>query len=570
MLKVYFDDFEISQFCEIVRAIPTIADSDEHIEMEIDIAIVDNVMSNLDQLNRILFTDEPKRLVISDYPNRYLMCKLSGGIKPSSRFFMSEITLKFVSEDKYWLSDEGEIVVEADAEGKFELDNRGTAPCVPKFRIEFTSESGFLALVSPNGYLTYGDKDEKDRIDIPSQEIALSESLSSGSIATFTKITDDTLIPDYNKLSLTTGVLKSNNWGLELGKATAPKAGSYWNSVAYAKDFKASITGDKSADNFRLNARLRFYDASGTTAHTGMYLIVLMDAQNRPVMTTSVYNIESNSNEVVITAKVNTYDGEKKSSKIVKTARFVNGFDGTIVMKKEGNLYSWTWDSGRTQRMDYTVIDSTEKFKVGNTVYIKKSARYGYHDNGTRYNIAGFTRGRPNIITGTRKSKGKTQYLISNSGVRIYWMNEEDLTKDRSGVGQAPKKSVTKYGAKIVNFDMKSSELATLKPSKLVVVSGVWDNSSGFSHANLVDVKISRLNGENKFKEIKNLFQKGDVLTIDNATGNEVLNGSTFTGLADYDNRHFDIDFGPNELQMKVSEWATMPKAKLYFEERYR
>lgn len=568
MLKVYFDEYELNRYCEIIKVLPNVASSDGHLEVEVDIAMVEDVMQNLDELNKILFTKEPKKLVISDYPDRYLSCQLSGGIKMSSRFFMAQTTLKFVSEDKYWRSTKGELAVESDMTGTFEVVNNGTAPAVPKFKVTFPSECGFLAITAPNGYIALGDKGEKDRIYLPRQIVALDEKLDQNSINSFEKVSNDSLIPDYKKLSLNTGVTGYSSTGLSLKKSESPKDGYYWNSVGFQKKFRESAYGDVEGESFKLRANLMLYDASGTTAHTGMYLIVVMTDDNKPIMSTSVYNVEGNTNEVIVTAKINTLTGDRKSSKIIKTAKFISGYNGNIVMQKEGSTFSWVFNSGKKQEETITV-GQDEGFYIGNTVYIKNSARYGYHDNGTRYSIADFTRGRPNVIKEKRTFQGKTQFMISFQNTRIYWMNEEDLTKDRSGVGQT-KQTRTQQGESVVRHYTWNNELATLKPDKLVVVAGVWDNTAPFTHALLSDVTVQKIYGDNKFKEITNVFNAGDVLTIDNSTSDILLNGSTFTGLVDYDSRFFDIDFGKNELQMTVSDWAKMPKGKLYFEERYR
>lgn len=330
MLKVYFDDFEISKYCEIISAFPVVSAIDGHIEMKIEIAMVENVMENLDMLNRILHTKEPKKLVISDYPERYLMCKSVGGIKPSSRFFMAQMTLTFVSEHNYWSSSLGEIVVNSDVNGKFEVNNRGTAPAIPKFEIDFPTESGFLGIVAPNGYIALGDKEQKDRIDLPQIQVAMNEEMHQSDMSDWTKLASDShanglWVPDYQKLSLTTGVPAFDEWGIRLTKSATPKAGFYWNCYAYTKDL-ATLPEVHELTNFKLQSRVTMLDQSGTTKNTGMYLIVLMDSNNKPIVTTSIYNVDANSNEVTVTAKRNNFSGgANTSSSIIHTAKFPKG-----------------------------------------------------------------------------------------------------------------------------------------------------------------------------------------------------------------------------------------------------
>lgn len=573
MLRVYFDDFEISKYCDIISAFPVVSDIDGHIEMKIEIAMVDNVMKNLDMLNRILHTREPKKLVISDYPERYLMCKLTGGIKPSSRFFMAQMTLTFVSEHNYWSSSLGEINVDADKNGKFEINNRGTAPTIPRFEIDFESESGFLGIVAPNGFIALGDKEQQDRIELPQMQVAMNEEMHEADMSDWTKLSSDShakglWVPDYNKLSLTTGKPAFDQWGIRLTKSASPKSGHYWNCYAYTKDL-AKLPEVHQLTNFKLQSRVTMLDQSGTTKNTGMYLIVLMDVNNKPIVTTSIYNVDANSNTVTITAKRNNFSGgANNSSEIIHTATFPNGFNGSIQMIREHSVFTWIFDSGRDQTV-YKTGSQVEKFNIGSIAYIKSSARYGYAHDGTRHSIRDFTRGRANKVTNVRTWKGKKQYLISNSGLAIYWMNEEDLTANASGVGSTVKQSVQR-NQQTSKFSVEDGELAKLTPTKVLIVGGTWDNTSPFTGANLTSCVVHRLNSGSKFKEVTNTFQPGDKLIVDNNTGEILLNGLTFQGLHDVDSRFFDIDYGLNDIQLKTSEWATMPKAKITFNERFR
>src|SRR5699024_6136677 len=281
---------------------------------------------------------------------------------------------------------------------------------------------GYLGIVAPNGFITLGDKEEQDRINLPKQELLINEEMDEASMSDtgtedqnpdkdwlpisnrydYISITPEgeevrvkgEWIPDYNKLNIGSGVKWHDQWGMRIKKATNPKPGSYWNTYGYERRVAAGIDTSQYAikTNWRLESRLTLYDASGGNANTGMFLIVVFDVRKSPILTTSIYNILDNSNEVTMTDTTNaSATGSSKSSKIVKPAKFPNGFDGLIKMETSADGYVyWSWNSNRDQKVT-TTTNTIEKFSVGNTGYIRKDAKYGYGYDGSRHNIQSFT-----------------------------------------------------------------------------------------------------------------------------------------------------------------------------------
>lgn len=571
--------------------------SQGQIEVTIKFSIRSDTLSILDELNRILHTKEPKKLYFEDRPDRYLMAVYAGDASMNRRYYGTTSTLTFISPYSYWFSTNEPRTIPS-INGRFFVTNDGTAPTYPRLEYKFHSESGYLGVIAPNGILLLGTKEEMDKVKLPSQEIVMNEEMDLASMGddkqegdvwgdwekisndyttkiTFEDGTTETIkgkwIPDYEKLNIGSGTTKHTQWGMSLAKSTKPKPGYYWNSYGYARTVNKGT--DQSTfsikTNWRLESRITLYDASGGTAATGMFLIVVMDVRNRPIMTTSIYNVLNNSNEVTITAKINDRDGISNSSKIVKTAKFPNGFDGLVKMETDSRGYiRWNWSTTRDQKVT-TKTQTIEKFVNGNTVYIRNDAKYGYAHDGTRHNIASFTRGRPHKVTGTRTWSGKKQYLISYDGYAVYWMNEGDLTANASGVGKTTTQT-TKDGQKDVSHSMYAPKIADMRAHKVVVIGGTWDTTEAFSGASINSVKMYRVNGENSWLEINNTFQKDDIVVIDNSTGEILLNGVPFEGVVDYDSKFFDIDYGETEIRTDVSSWATMPTGKLIIEERFR
>ena len=571
-LKVTYDGFELTDYCTILDAFPYIAKKGEGLIVRFNAVIKRDIQYNLDHLNMILFTDEARPLIISDQPGRYLMAKFEGPIEVSSRNSNALIELEFTSDSSYWLSTEGTKKVEFNSFGTAEVMNNGTAPAIPKFTVDFTSEAGYLGIVGPNGYMSLGDKEQKTFIELPEQQRVMNEEMHQSDMADWVPISSDShgsglWIPDYQKLSLTTGKPTFDQWGTRLTQATSPKPGAYWNCFGYVKDMDSIEAEVHNLKNFKLQSRVTFEDRSGKTSNTGMYLIVIMDQNNKPIVTTSIYNVLGNSNEVTVTAKVNDFTTGYRS-KIINTAKFPQGIDGAIQMKKEDDNYQWVFDSGRSQS-SYTTGSTVERFSTGDTVYIKNSARTAYDHLGNPYPIKSFTRGRPHKTSTKKTVRGRELRLITYQGVSVYWMSENDLTSNRSGVGKTVRQYNNDY-QKVKIFNHYSPKLSTLKPSKVFIAGGTWEDTKPFSRTNLTSVVVYKLNQGDRFAKVKNTFAKGDKLVVNHATGEVLHNGLTFQGLIDVDSRFFNLGYGPSELELTTNSWASLPKATVEFKERFR
>lgn len=561
--------------------------------IEVKVSMRSNTLKTIDELNRILHTDEEVPFYSEDRDDRYLMAMYVGESLMNRRYYGTTTTLTFMSSDWFWRSMSGEKEYIMDSSGLFKPTNNGTAPVVPKFEFRFKDESGFFAVVAPNGFIMLGNKEERDRQDLPVQELVIKNKMNKAEMEDNedkkwenvgsnqysvnltptdgpTQHVEGTWIPDYNKLNIGSGTPKWLSNGIGLQRSTNPKAGYYWNSWAKRRGANKNEHGNRSIPtSWKLNAKVRLFDASGTTNNTGMFLITVFDFMRFPIMTISMYNIDSNTNEVIVTAKINDQNGIGKASKIIDTVKFPNGFDGNVRMQTNDNgLLEWFYDSGRNQNTSYTV-GVNENFQVGNTVYIQKKATHYYHYNGTRYKIPSFTKGRPNKITKKRTFGGKTQYEIAYTGIAIAWVNQEDLTHNKSGVGSTARK-VTTSGKKEHKFQLHNTQIKNMKPFSIFIAGGTWDSSNAFTTSSISDVELWKLNGHNSWIEINNQFQPGDILTIDNASGEILQNGAPFTGQFEPDSRFFDLDYGDSEIQVVTSDWSQTPDGKMLFEERFR
>lgn len=566
MLQVFYDDYELTRHFTVRRVVPTLSapvtnnyttlnhldgsnfkfSSLGQIELKIEITIKEDIRYHLDELNKVLYTDEPKKLIISDMDDRYLMCKLDGKVEFTSRFFASDATLTFVSPHHYWTSTSEKKIYTMDSNGKIEVENNGSAPALPEFDINFTSDCGYIAIVGNNGYITLGNANEQDKIAVKPTESALNEEMHN--VDGWTRVTNvEQWVTDYKKIS-SKGSAQFDEYGSQVNKASYTGLTDSWQGHAYVKPFNMG-TIERKADNFRLRSRVVMQDRSGKRNTTSALLIVVLDDDNRPIMTTSIYDTGGDVNKLVTSFKVNSFkDGDPKHSTIIHNGS-LSALNGFVEMKKSGNKFDWII---HTDSVNTTPVP----LKVGDKVKLKTTATKAAsgHNYKADYKNREYTLSK---IT-TWPGHSKKIHALSINGQVIYHVYADDIQQN----------TVTKTEQKQITKTLNRSNLAQLNPSKVLIWQGSWGNSEPYNKFSLNSVVVDRIYTTNSL-DIENVFRPGDHLYINNATGDILKNGTTFEGFADYDNRFFKVDYAKTELQVVVSNWATLPSVKVSFEERF-
>lgn len=565
-LKATYNGYELTKHCKILNVYPSIMPEVSNtfmnhptnelsklkssklnpIRLTIEIGIEDNISHHIEQLAKILYQDEVKPLIISDKPDRYLNCKLDGGSLSSSRFRYGVFKLNFVSEDTFWRDVKGSVRKYFNSQGRVVVDNKGTARTTPKFEVDFNDDCGYLALVSPNGYLAIGNPQEVDTVILPPSEYAMNEEMTD--LRNFKYLTNPSGYPYMGNFKVTNRAT-TNEWGASINPNERDTSEN-WQGYAYERIFDTGKY-DQTADDFLLESRMDIYDANGTNSGLNSIILAVLTEDNRIVMGANIYDNSGDKNDLVV--KFFTQGSQQGFSRTIHTDT-LSRLNGSVTLEKRGNLLSFVVNHNGSQGKTQPAISTRD------TVYIKDSARYGWHHNGTRYSVQGFTRGRPNTIRGVRTFQGKKQFEIIYGGFPIYWMNEEDLTTNRVVSIGSPPKSIRHYAY--------NSAAGQMKASKVFVASGGWKNRPIYSHNIINSIKVQR-RYSSLYRDIENIFMKGDKLEIDNETGEILLNGTEFAGLVDVDSKFFKLDGGPTEVALETSSWASMPFASIEYESRW-
>lgn len=574
-LKAYFDDYPLHEHCDIIAIRkglqPAISNSyliNPNVHgahylsstfgqqtVEVDIRIKNNVLFHMDELNKILYRRGNKRLFFPDQPDRYLLCKLTGEPVPTSRYGQSKITLEFISPDYYWRPTAGRQSVSFDGSGRAIVSNLGTAPTPITIEVNFPSDCGYLGATGAEEYISLGNVEEKDKTPVPRSEFAMNQEMDS--LSTWTRQTNAaTLIPDYNKIS-SAGTAKTDQWGMLLDTTTLG-TGDQWHGHAYLRNFDEGAA-ERHADNFSLRSRVDIADLSGTRNRTMAMLIVVMDENNVPIMTTSIYDTSGDKNELMVTFKVRDTGNR---SKIIHTAK-IPRLNGHINMEKSGNVFTWETHNNATTAATVTA----RTLKNNDIVHLATNANTIYDWDGRKLKLDTRIKGEPLKVGQELEEANGTanagRYLLRN--VRYGYVEGFFDPKDIKETAVNRQENIA---AKTIRHTTTDSSLAQLRPYKVFVWQGKWGATTPYSQFSVNSVVIQRKYTTDTL-ELDNTFMAGDQLVADGETGQVYKNGKIFEGYHDWDSRPITVDGGQTEISILPSGWAQMPTGRAIYESRW-
>lgn len=102
-----------------------------------------------------LQTDEPKKLIFSDEPDRYYWA-ICTGIEVDRMLKMGQGSITFTCSDPYLYSTEEYLYEQDEVDGLWHVDNRGTVESHPRVRVEFNSDATYLGVISPESVIQLG------------------------------------------------------------------------------------------------------------------------------------------------------------------------------------------------------------------------------------------------------------------------------------------------------------------------------------------------------------------------------------------------------------------------------
>lgn len=581
IVKVFYDDWELTQYCH-VRNISTSLQAPRsnvfqvhpdrdgayfkqttlgQVVVEIKLSIRSRTLQNLDLLNKILNSRQPKKLYIDDRPDRYLMAVLANDTTSvSGRYYASTFTLKFISPDSFWRSTEGVKTLYSDEEGRFVVSDLGTADTPLDLEVNFTSDCGHLAIVTPNAHISLGNPEEVDAVKLPSSEFAMNEEMSD--MSGWTKLGT----ADLEKYMLrpvdfaATGETRTDEYGLTM-RPSWPVINGKWNGVFYKKDFDAGVAGIE-ASNFKHKSRIDFEDMYGNNLAAGIMYFMIYDTDDRPIMGAQIKDANADKTELDVWMLMGNPD--KNHPDIVNLVKrgTLSKLRGWLALEKMGDNFSWMIhnENGTTSTPSPTI---PPPLKVGDIVHLKQSATTIYDWEGRALRLSNTIKGIQLKVTAIRNSP-KGRYQLSN--VKGGWVEgffEADAIQETAPIPSSP----ISTGPERISHSTKNPGLAQTRAKGIAIGMFKFMDSPILSVGSINSSVIQRIHTDKEY-DIPNTFMPGDKLTIKD--GEILLNGTVFNGQVSYDSRPLYVEGGvPSQVALLPSSWATMPSAKIQYEKRW-
>lgn len=581
IVKVFFDEWDITQHCHVrnvsimlqaprTNIFQTHPDRDGayfkqstlgQVVVEIKVSIRSNTLENVDRLNTILQTREPKKLYIDDRPDRYLMAILdSGSVPVSGRYYASTLTLKFISPDSFWRSTRGVQTAYSDTDGRILVDDLGTADTPLDLEIEFEGDCGHLAIVTPNAHISLGNPEEADTVKLPPSEFAMNEEMSD--MSGWTKLGT----ADLEKYMLrpvafaATGETRTDEYGLTM-RPSWPVIDNKWNGVFYKKDFDAGVAGIE-ASNFKHKSRIDFEDMYGNNRATGIMYFMIYDTDDRPIMGAQIKDANMDKTELDVWMLMGNPDKNHPDVTNLVERGTLSKLRGWLALEKMGDNFSWMIhnENGTTSTPSPT---TPPPLKVGDLVHLKQSATTIYDWEGRALRLSDTIKGIQLKVTAVRNSP-KGRYQLSNiKGGWVEGFFEADAIQETAPVPRSPISS----GPEKISHSTKNPGLAQTRAKGMAIGMFKFMDHPILSVGTINSSVVQRIHTD-KLHDIPNTFMSGDKLTIKDSE--ILLNGTIFNGQVSYDSRPLYIEGGvPSEVALMPSSWASMPKAKIEYEKRW-
>lgn len=298
-IKVTFADIELTQLFKVLdvkrsilpeRENYSIAVSSKHgayytgfryLPRQIEVEILLNnglPLSSMRALAWMLDIDTPSKLTFSDEPDKFYYAVLDGATDIERITKYGKGVLKFVCFNPFAHSTTTK-TFEPSLNGKFIINNQGTAPTQPKFNITFEQDCGYVALVSPKGMIQIGNPQELDGVALPPSDRLINDAMESTSgwtVNTSGKSRTSGAVIQGNVTTVGNPAygIKPNSWGTQQ---------SGWYGMTIRKNLPVSSDQTSTAEYWEASFIFNF--TSGTSGATtikelGILELNIMDESN--------------------------------------------------------------------------------------------------------------------------------------------------------------------------------------------------------------------------------------------------------------------------------------------------
>lgn len=222
---------------------------------------------------------------------------------------------------------------------KAHVDNGGSAPVFPVYRIKHIAENGYLGIVHAGGAFEMGNREETDTVTHAQSEIL------SSSFADFAPFTGAN---PQNPQILYNGTLNVQDYkGNHILRAGTAGSGAFWHGGCRRWVLPADSNGEVGAVNFYTWFSIEFM--TGKMGQTGLVQIMLADADNRLIAAFGVQKSDTTGNS----ARAQAWVGGNNPREVHKwyftpsvyadQNPFSNGTGAEDILKVGGDLRFYFW-----------------------------------------------------------------------------------------------------------------------------------------------------------------------------------------------------------------------------------
>lgn len=287
MLSVKFNGVELNEYITVLQGFTTFDGADFQPELKkidggngskflttrhgyktisMPFFVKDDLVNKYDMLEGILNVDSPKELIFGNLPDRYF------NAVPSSVLSFEEI-LNFGKGTINWIVPDGlahsiatkTFPASLNSDGILEatIVNDGTADVPISYEITHNADNGYIGIVSANGAMEYGQRDEIDKINQPKAEKVISfeydsqppEIILGEGISAYPNYLSDPTKPNVVAGSFKFG---KNKYGTTIAEPVWDNSTvEYWGGPRFRADIPADSHGDNTG-NFIFRNRFDF------------------------------------------------------------------------------------------------------------------------------------------------------------------------------------------------------------------------------------------------------------------------------------------------------------------------
>lgn len=236
-----------------------------------------------------LYSDEPKKLVLLDEPDKYYWAKVTGNLDLQEAFRTGEGKIQFYCSDPFAYTDEQGYTF--DPLNPAILPNGGVFATYPRFEFVFSQPSSEFAVYNKDKYLYFG---QPETVDAPAPErkrvIVLDDNCSSVAGWTAGVGVDGATL--YGSLESTGSYIRqyNNDFG----------SGGTWQGAAGVKTF-----GGQQLQDFTVEAEVAF--KSTASNQVGRVEIYLLDQNNVRIGKMAIKDITTRADDPFIEARAGAW-----------------------------------------------------------------------------------------------------------------------------------------------------------------------------------------------------------------------------------------------------------------------